>query len=148
MKKFIFWKITSILFILSFTTQSIAHTQTGSLGEDAAATDYFFVLCSTDQGGTTGKLELSIYDGTTTPGGGKISAVGVFPQTQAAATASDPNRLDDQPGPIAAVPGPDGTYYVFVHKLKSGAKNYNLTYHCKSAEGAHTGASLLTIQDQ
>ncbi|CAB1275102.1 hypothetical protein [Candidatus Nitrosacidococcus tergens] len=146
MKEFMFWNRIVILFTLGVTTQVIAHDQTGTLGEDAAASDYFLVQCSSDQGGATGKLELSIYDGTTTQGGGKISAVGVFNET--VATASDPNRLDDQPGAKAAVIGSNGAYNVFVHKLKNGVKNYKLTYHCKSAEGGHTGTALQTIQDQ
>jgi hypothetical protein len=138
--------IVFIMAAFGFTTNAVAHDQIGALGEDGSATDYYLVTCSTDAGGVTGQLETYIYDPTTTQGGGKISVVSQF--GNAATTASDPVRTDTNPGPPAYLPGTDGTYNLFVHKLKAGPKNYLLSYHCLSSEGAHTGTALITIQDQ
>ncbi|BAW80170.1 hypothetical conserved protein [Candidatus Nitrosoglobus terrae] len=142
--------IVFIIAALKFNANAVAHDQVGSLGEDASATDYYLVMCSTSPGGETGLLRTQILDATTTAGGGKISVVSQFQNETMikAATASDPNRLDDQPGPAAILPGANGAFNVFVHKLKEGPKNYQLTYHCMTSEGSHTGTSLTTIQDQ
>ncbi|CAH9017696.1 hypothetical protein [Candidatus Nitrosacidococcus sp. I8] len=150
MRKFMLWNGIIGLFILGTSIQATAHNQIGSLGDPADATDYYMVQCSTDEGGTTGQLYLQIFDGTTTQGGGKVSVVGEFPAGNIATTASDPDRFSPMPGGPSSLlkPGTDGTYNMFVHKLKEGVKQYNVTYHCQSSEGAHTGTSILTIQDQ
>jgi hypothetical protein len=140
------WGIIIMMAALGFTTNAVAHDQIGALGEDGSATDYYLVTCSTDAGGVTGQLETFIYDPTTTQGGGKISVVSQF--GNAATTASDPVRTDTNPGPPAYLPGTDGTYNLFVHKLKAGPKNYLLSYQCLTSEGVHTGTALITIQDQ
>lgn len=145
---------------LTVAANAVAHDQIGSLGEDASATDYYMVTCSTDAGGESDRLEVRLLDATITPGGGKISAV--IQRENVAATASDPVRVtrgegcagfndvkqDKNPGPLSSVALGNGVYYIMVHKQKPGPKNYLLQYHCKSAEGIHTGTAIVTIQDQ
>ncbi|CAB1275100.1 hypothetical protein [Candidatus Nitrosacidococcus tergens] len=148
MKKLILWNIVVVLLTLGLTTQVAAHNQIGSLGDPVGATDYYLVQCSTDEGGTTGRLYLQIFDGTTTQGGGKLTVTGQFQQV--AISASAPVRGAPMPGGPASLlqPGTDGTYTMFVTKLKEGVKQYNVTYHCQSSEGVHTGTSIITVQDQ
>lgn len=91
--------IASMMAALGFTTEAMAHNEAGSLGEAADATDFYQVRCTTDSGGTTGKLWISILDPTPTQGGGKESVVGqVVDQSKVTQggfiqTASDPVRV-------------------------------------------------------
>lgn len=164
--------IASMMAALGFTTEAIAHNQAGALGEAADATDYYMVTCSTDAGGVTDKLQVSILDPTTTQGGGKESVV--VKQGTVVTTASDPVRVhwvdangnpisigdiyhgvegahpipDTEYGPETYLLGGNGVYDVMVHKLKESPKNYVLQYHCLTANDLHTGTSIILLQDQ
>ncbi|BAW80169.1 hypothetical conserved protein [Candidatus Nitrosoglobus terrae] len=142
-------RVVLIVIALGWSINVFAHNQIGTLGDPASATDFYMVQCSTDSGGVTGRLYTQILDGTTTAGGGKISVVSEFNGDNIidATTASAPVR-DGQNGPASILPGADGIFLMFVHKLKEGVKDYNVTYHCQSSEGVHTGTSIQTIQDQ
>ena len=134
------------LFSVSFGAVCSAHELSDSLDSSYTSTDVYYVTCSTDSGGVSDYLEFSVLDATQNPGGGKISTMvwagGIAVQT------GDPVRANADFSPVAAVHAGNGLYQVFVHKLKEGPKVYSLQYHCKSATGAHTGTSKITIQDQ
>lgn len=147
MKKFQrFLFVCSTVFASGYCSLVSSHELSGSLGDPFYSTDVYNVQCSTDSGGVSDFLETSITDITKTSGGGKVSAViqagGVVTQT------SDPIRDDGISSPEQSVHAGNGIYEIFVHKLKAGAKVYTLDYHCKSSTGAHTGTSVITVQNQ
>lgn len=145
----------AIVFMMAafgFTAKAVAHDQIGALGNEASATDHFLIICSTDAGGESDLLEVSVFDATEGQGGGKVSAV--VQRESVARTASDPFRVDENFnhdknfGPLTAISAGNGAYNVMVHKLKEGPKNYVLQYHCKTNGGLHTGTALTILQDQ
>lgn len=111
------------------------------------STDVHLVQCSTDSGGPTDYLEFSLFDITQTAGGGKLSVV-VEDQNGFVTQTSDPVRDDGNPSPVHQIHAGDGSYRVMIHKLKEGTKVYKFVYHCKSSTGAHTGTSLINLQNQ
>lgn len=123
-----------------------AHDQIGTLLDAASATDLYQITCSTDSGGSSDYLEIQVIDPTTTPGGGKISAV--LQKGTTVRTTSDAVRADAGFSPAVSLSAGNTSYFVMVHKLKTGLKNYQLTYHCKNNDGSHTGTSLVTLQNE
>ena len=123
-----------------------AHDQVGTLLNEASATDLYQITCSTDSGGSSDLLEIQIIDPTTTQGGGKISAV--LKKNNVVRTTADAIRADANFSPEISLSAGNTTYDVMVHKLKTGFKNYQLSYHCKNNNGNHTGTSLVTLQNE
>jgi len=118
-----------------------AHTQNGSLGSAAEATDYYSVLCSDDGNGVPGSLLVQVSNVSV---GAPIVAVVANKETLAT-SASDPVNADANPGPFASVNGGAGSYNVFVFKSQSGVANYILDFHCMTGpdgSGLHTGTDI------
>jgi len=144
-------KIKNILALASVLTAwgpniAGAHDQVGSLLDAASATDLYLITCSTDSGGVSDLLEIELIDPTTTAGGGKISAV--IQKDTTVRTTSDAVRADTNFSPAVSISRGNTSYYVTVHKLKTGLKSYTLSYHCKNNNGSHTGTSLVTLQNE
>lgn len=121
------------------------HTYDLTLGADAAATDYFGVICSTESGADTDHL--FIQTRSTTPNGPLVNALlhkGTF-----AAAATDPVSGDADPGPPIRVHGGNGLYHLLISKTGFGAVSYTLTAHCLDASGTqHTGTDGVVYQYQ
>lgn len=138
--------------VLGFARPARAHTQLGSLGEAASATDFYQVTCSDDGAGLPQSLYLQIQDTT----GAAAPLAGVQAQRAAQVTNSvDPVSGDGSGSPIAFVNGGVGVFDVLVYKLVyktgAGATTYSLTYHCMTGTngtGVHTGTSLAVRQNQ
>lgn len=120
--------ISEIVFLAHFSLASLgfagmvsAHDQAGALGMDGSAVDVYQVTCSTDSGGVSDHLEVQVFDPTTTPGGGKISAV--VRRNSVVLNSSDSVRADTERSPVLSMSGGDGNYDVMVHKLKTGLKS-------------------------
>lgn len=125
-----------------------AHTQDGSLGDPAAATDYYQVTCSDDGTGVPASLVVQVQN----RGPQAASAVTVVTHRGiAASTTVDATGGDAVLGPMVSVNGADGVYNVFVAKAGGGAVNYTLTYHCMTGPngtGLHTGSLIVFRQNQ
>ncbi|MEZ4215954.1 MAG: hypothetical protein R3E88_05710 [Myxococcota bacterium] len=125
-----------------------AHSQPGTLGASASATDYHQVTCFDDGSGAPASLVVSILDAS--PGALPLVSVHVR-RASSLATASDDATADAVPSPDVAVNESGGAYDVLVAKSGSGAKFYTLEYHCTTAPdggGVHTGSLLTTLQSQ
>lgn len=126
-----------------------AHTQSGSLGADATATDLHQIVCSNDGTGAPGSLSVQILDdvpaaapkvGVQVRGGSLLS------------TSTDPVDGDATASPLISVDVTTTLVFdVLVDKTGAGSENYVLTYHCltgPNGTGLHTGTALVTRQNQ
>jgi hypothetical protein len=126
---------------------AFAHTQDGSLGAAAAATDYYQVSCTDDGTGAPGSLVLQVDH----RGSEGAPTVLVVAHRGAAATTSADVPGGALPGPLVHVNGADGVYNVFLSKSGGGAVNYSLVYHCMTGlngTGLHTGTTIVFRQNQ
>ncbi|MBK7949325.1 MAG: hypothetical protein IPK00_11420 [Deltaproteobacteria bacterium] len=125
-----------------------AHSQPGSLGTPASATDYYEIACFDDGHGQPGSLELQIRDAS--PGAAPfVSVQGHHGLT--VRSVSDDLLADILPSPRIFLNGGAVSYFVLVDKSGAGGKFYDLTYHCwtgPDGTGVHTGTSLIIRQSE
>lgn len=124
---------------------ALAHTQNGSLGDAANATDYYQVTCSDDGSGVPKSLIVQV-TGRSPPATSVLAHRGAD-----AVNSSDLNGADAAASPLVYVNGGDGVYNVFVTKAGGGAANYTLLYHCMTEAnggGQHAGTTLVFRQNQ
>lgn len=134
-----------VLLLACFGAPALAHTQDGSLGDAAAATDYYQISCSDDGTGPPASLAVQVLNR------GPAPAVLVLAHRGIAATSTADASGDTAPGPLVWVNGGDGVYNVFLSKPAAGAVNYTLTFHCMTADnggGLHTGTTIVFRQNQ
>ncbi|MFH0342026.1 MAG: hypothetical protein ACHBNF_07810 [Chromatiales bacterium] len=134
----------SLVLAVGHAPIALAHTQGGSLGSSAGATDLYTVTCSTNAGGATFRLGTRVKNNT--PGSVKVSV-------QARKGSIATNITDATSGDAGYSfwvynNSGNGAYNVLVDKSATGANNYTLDYHCQTAAGGHTGTSITTNQNQ
>jgi hypothetical protein len=131
------------------TDPAAAHTQAGSLGSGAAATDAYQVICSDDGAGPPASLSIQVLDGS--PAAAPLVSVQVRNGLELA-NSTDPIDGDTTASPLVHVNAGSGTVFdVLVDKSGAGAENYVLTFHCVSGPdgtGLHTGTDVVTRQNQ
>lgn len=142
--------ILSAGFLLAFGQTGVlyAHTQNGSLGAAATATDYYQVTCSNDGNGPPASLKAQVRD--STPVAVPIVSVRVT-KGAVSRSASDPVDGDVGYSPWVTVAGGAGVYNVYTSKSKSGAEIYTLSFHCMTGAtggGVHTGTRIVIKQNQ
>lgn len=128
-------------------TCALAHTQDGSLGDAAAATDYYQVTCNDDGSGPPASLVAQVQH----RGPATTPVAVVVHRGTAATTTVDTVPGDVVQSPLVYVNGGDGVYNVFVSKTGSGAVNYTLSFHCMTGQnggGLHTGTIIVFRQNQ
>src|SRR4249920_2991968 len=92
------------LFLATPAGRVLAHTQNGSLGSAATATDYYVVSCSDDGSGPPGSLIVQVSNASA---GAPIVAV-VANKGTLATNSSDPINADVDFGPLTWVNGGGG----------------------------------------
>jgi hypothetical protein len=125
-----------------------AHTQNGSLGSAATATDFYQVTCSDDGSGAPASLTLQVLDAS--PAAAPLVAV-QGQKGSLAKNGTDPVDADAAASPLISLNGGAGVYDVLVHKTDAGSESYTLTFHCLTGPdgtGDHTGTSITTRQNQ
>jgi hypothetical protein len=126
-----------------------AHTQAGSLGSGAAATDVYQVICSDDGAGPPASLSIQVLDGS--PAAAPLVSVQVRNSLELA-NSTDPTDGDTTASPLVHVNAGSGTVFdVLVDKSGAGAENYVLTFHCVTGPdgtGLHTGTDVIARQNQ
>jgi hypothetical protein len=140
--------LVALVLALGGSRPALAHTQNGSLGAGAGATDLYHVTCSDDGSGPPGSLRMQVLDAS--PAAAPYVSVQVNRGAQLAST-TDPVDADTSSSSIVWVNGGAGVYEVLVDKSGPGAENYTLTFHCVTGpdgEGLHTGTSISTRQNQ
>jgi hypothetical protein len=137
-----------LLAALALPQAARAHTQNGSLGSAATATDFYQVTCSDDGSGPPASLTLQVLDAS--PAAAPLVAVQAQKGTLAT-NSTDPVDADATASPLVVLDGGAGVYDVLVYKTDAGVESYTLTFHCLTGPGGtgdHTGTSIATRQNQ
>jgi hypothetical protein len=125
-----------------------AHTQSGSLGADAGATDYYQITCTDDGSGVPASMVLQVLNG---PASTAQPVSALAHKDAAAANTTDVQNGDTVASPLVFINGGTGVYDVFVSKPLAGAVSYTLTFHCMTGPdgtGEHTGTTPVFKQNQ
>jgi hypothetical protein len=125
-----------------------AHTQNGSLGAVATATDYYQVTCSNDGNGPPRSLIAQVKDLAPVAPPRVSVQVAKGAVSRSAIDAVDGNAAFS---PLVRVAGGAGVYHVYIRKSAAGSEIYTLSFHCKTAadgSGAHTGTVIVIKQNQ
>lgn len=122
-----------------------AHTVSGTLGTLATATDLYYVTCSDDGNGPTGKLQVAIRDNA--PVAAPLVSITAIKSIKAGSTTdlADGNATSSAPVIVA---GTNGVFYVAVSKSSAGAEAYTADFHCLTGTNAHTGTAASLKQNQ
>jgi hypothetical protein len=121
-----------------------AHTQNGSLGSGASATDAYQVTC------LPGSQSLAVQILDSSPGALPLVSARVQRGEQLVST-SDTIAADAVRSPEVVLNLGPGAHLVLIDKTGAGAKFYSLSYHCYSlpdGNGAETSSSISTLQSQ
>ncbi|MEO8134384.1 MAG: hypothetical protein ABI831_10440 [Betaproteobacteria bacterium] len=126
---------------------ALAHTQNGSLGDFAGATDYYQISCSDDGNGVPASIAVQVMN--RSPASPSLSVL--VHRALSAVSGTDALAGDEVSSPLMFNNNGDGVYNVFVTKAAAGAENYTLTFHCLTGPdgtGEHTGTTLVFRQNQ
>ena len=135
----------SVLSVLGYVGSASAHDQSGDLGTGAKRADYYKVSCFNDGSGNADHLSIHIKD--LPPVASPLVSVQVI-KGILAKNVTDPVDGDTAFSPEMNVKGGNGAYDVIVDKTGAGVEIYALDYHCETSSGAHTGTSIVKIQDR
>ncbi len=127
---------------------ALAHTENGSLGAPAEATDFYQITCTDDGNGVPASMVAQVINRSAAP----APYVNVVVHRGVAATnTTDATAGDAVASPLVYVNGGDGVYNVFLSKSGPGAASYTLTFHCMTGTnggGIHTGTTSVFRQNQ
>ena len=132
----------SLLIAASYTGIASAHSWGDTLdrgGSNPTATDYVTVTCFDDGNGHPDFVVVQIED-LSAPDSGLLLSAQVFKDNKMVNTTDTVSRDGVASYPIR-LNGGDGDYLVSISKTKAGPREFNLTYHCQTASGVHTGTS-------
>lgn len=132
-------QITFTFMITCFASIAMAHSQAGSLGDEALATDIYLVYCDED----TERLEVSIAD--TEPVMPPLVSVTI--SKERSKTTTDPVDADGVYSKTKKLKNGAGQYALTVSKSDVGAENYDLQFHCMAGV-THTETAIQMIQNQ
>jgi hypothetical protein len=125
--------------MLAFANVAGAHDLLNqTLGNPQTATDVYTVTCFDDGNGNAQRLEAQIGDDTA---GTRITSLVVLKTLSQVTSTTDATGGDATLSPLIKVNGGNGVYSLIVHKDKYGSRQYDLSYHCKTSTGAHTGTT-------
>lgn len=131
----------SLLAAAGFIGTASAHTQTGSLGTTATATDYYQVTCGT---GTT-KLYLRVSD---TSASDSVLVSAQAQKGTVAINTTDPTGGDGVYSPSVTLSSSTGVYDVLVDKTAANTQNYTLEVHCQDNAGVEKSTTVVSKQNQ
>ena len=131
-----------------------AHDQSGKLGPDPSATDYYIVTCFKDDNDNVepALLEVSLMAYSKSPAIVSLQLASTNPKT--IANITDPIGGDKSPSQSSKVANLDtnenggGIYLITVDKSAAGTQSYQFKYHCKGQNGDHVGTQISTRQNQ
>jgi hypothetical protein len=120
----------------------LAHDQSGSLGAQASATDYYELECFDDGNGSPEHLFFEVRGDTRNTA---VQVSGQVVNGSQAASATDHTSGDSSYSPQLKVvhEGDNDVYRMVIDKNGPGVAQYSLQYHCETGNGVHTGTSDL-----
>ncbi|WP_284617843.1 hypothetical protein [Aquabacterium humicola] len=129
----------------ALTTAAGAHSFVFTLGDAAAATHYFGVICSGEGGNDTDHLFLELR--TTTSNAPAVSAQVI--KGPVATNTTDPVGGDVAFSPATRTRGGNGLYQVLINKAGPGVVTFAVNAHCLDVTGTqHTGTDGVVYQYQ
>lgn len=137
--------IFSALSLYSLSPQGMAHTQLGSLGATATATDIYLATCQDDGSGPPDRLSAKIID--LPPVMAPVINLTVT-RNGKSVVARDTTDGDAKYSPDVLLREGQGVYTLAVSKSARGAEIYRFEFHCSTVAGVHTGSSIVKKQDQ
>jgi len=136
----------SILATAGYASHALAHTAGATIdsaGNNASATDLAQVICFDDSNGSPDHILVEIQDLSPSVSGLLLSAQ-IFKDGHMTNT-TDTVSGDASYSNSAILKGGEGEYIISVSKTKYGARDFNIRYHCETANGVHTGTSEIPI---
>lgn len=138
-----------ILGALGYGSFAFSHSGGAALdpaGNNAGATDLAVVTCSDDGNGTPAYLYGQIKDDS-------VSIPGMFVsfhiyKGKQMLTSTDSVSGDSNYSPAITLWGGAGDYYISATKTMAGIRVFEVSWHCMTANGVHTGTDLGVLQVQ
>jgi hypothetical protein len=135
--------------LASATQLTLAHSARDvfdPLGDRAEFTALARATCSDNGSGAPASLTVRIRDNSA-PEAGQYLSLHLLRGTQAISIT------DTTPGDAAfsdhiAIVGGPGVYTVMMTHTRAGARDFDIEYHCLTADGAHAGTSMIVDQFQ
>ncbi len=142
-------KIIMAASIMIAASDASAHSAGATIdvaGSNASATDLASVICYDDGNGAPHHLYTQIQD-TSSPVSGLLVSTQIYKDSQMTNT-TDTVSGDANYSNQATLNGGGGEYIISVSKTASGARNFNITYHCQTSADVHTGTDITVFQVQ
>lgn len=147
MKVFSIHQLFAGLLAFGMAQAASAHEDSGTLGPEPGATDYFTISCFDDGGGAPDHLFFELKAGP--PATGPIVSAQIqVPDKQIASNVTDPINGDLGNSRQVKVTGGTSLYHVTVNKSGAGKATYFYVYHCEANGGVHTGTDSNSRQNQ
>ncbi|MBY0473970.1 MAG: hypothetical protein K2Q13_02780 [Nitrosomonas sp.] len=137
------------LAVLCFASVSHAHDAGATMdpeGNIASFTGYAQVTCFNDGNGPVNRLVASVQD-TSQPQANLLVNLQIIKGASAIST-TDPISGDGAFSPEVSVAGGEGVYLLLVNKTGPGPRSFIVSYHCMTADNAHTGTDIRVNQFQ
>lgn len=115
-------------------------------GNIASFTGYAQVTCFDNGNGPTNHLVASVQD-TSLPQNNLLVNLQIIKGASAIST-TDPVSGDGGFSPPVRLVGGDGVYLMLVNKTGPGQRSFIVSYHCETADNAHTGTGIRVNQFQ
>jgi hypothetical protein len=139
---------TSTLVALGYAVTALAHSGGATIdpgSSNASATDLAAVSCSNDGNGQPHHLFGRIKD-LSAPGGPLLSFH--IHKGNQMTTTTDTSPGDDFYSPEVVLNGGPGTYYISATKTGAGRRDFDVIWHCMTADDIHTGTDITVLQFQ
>lgn len=148
--------MAAMLVALGMVQQASAHDQIGTLlsGSGTKATDYYVATCFSDPnlGGGAAAAGLFFQMKDTTVGTNNVGMTVI--NNNGALNAKAATTIDGTGGDAVysagqTINGGNGDYLITVfHTGNAGTENYTFMFHCQTADGTHTGTSIVRLSNQ
>lgn len=141
--------LTVILFVIFLGYTQFSRADEGGAVMDPTGTVRNFtgfakITCFDDGGGPADYLEANIIDKSDPVD--KLLVNLQLIKDHRAVSISDTVSGDASASPSIKLQGGNGIYLLLVNKTAAGARQFVVTYHCKTATGIHTGTSIAVEQ--
>ncbi len=134
---------------LGITNTAAAHGGAAILGEagnNPNATGLAEVTCFDDGNGTPDNLLAEITD-RSAPIDGLLINLQLYKGNKATST-TDPVSGDADHSPTVQLQGGAGVYRMLVNVTAAGSRAFEVTWHCQTSDGTHTGTNIVVRQFQ
>ena len=132
----------ALLFVVLFYSTAKAHDKSGTLGDNASATDIFTVGCGENTHQVYFELFASLPKGS--PSNLVVSAELLGGKDTI--TVTDESSADGLKSRGVYVES--SSLIILINKNMNGKANFAMQYHCEAASGDHTDTEINQIQNQ